>query len=297
MKMTKRPKINIYVNPALYNGDCMNLLKKIPSNSVDLVITSPPYCMGKEYDKSSEIEYFIEMHKKIFPEILRVVKEDGNICWQIGYYINNKSVTPLDYLIFGILRDYGNVFLKNRIIWQYGHGLHSSKRFSGRHEMVLWFTKKRDGYIFNLDAVRVPQKYPGKRYYKGDKKGEFSGNPLGKNPADVWDIPNVNANHVEKTEHPCQFPVALAQRLILSLSNKNGYVLDPFMGSGSTAVAALLEKRKFIGADTDAKYCKIAKNRCNDVTNGKIRYRPHDKSIMEPSLNTEVARKPASFKY
>lgn len=295
MKIFKNLKINKKL--LLYNGDCVNLLKKIPSNSIDLVITSPPYCMGKEYDKSSEIEYFIKMHKKIFPEIVRVVKEEGNICWQVGYYINNKEVIPLDYLVFDILKECGDVFLKNRIIWHYGHGLHSSKRFSGRHEMILWFTKKKDGYIFNLDAVRVPQKYPGKRYYKGKRKGEFSGNPLGKNPADVWDIPNVNANHVEKTEHPCQFPVALVQRLILSLSNKNGYVLDPFMGSGSTAVAALLEGRKFIGADNNKKYWKIAEKRCDDLVHGKAKYRPYDKPIMEPSLNMAVARKPRSFKY
>lgn len=295
MRIYKKFRKN--VKCVLYNGNALNILNKIPDDYIDLVITSPPYCMGKKYDKSNKVEYFIEMHKKIFPEIIRVVRNRGSICWQVGYYINKNNIIPLDYLILDILKDYKDIFLKNRIIWHYGHGLHSSTRFSGRHEIILWFTKNKDKYVFNLDSVRIPQKYPGKKYYKGDKKGKFSGNPLGKNPSDIWEIPNVNANHVEKTEHPCQFPVALAQRLILSLSNKNDYVLDPFMGSGSAAVAALLEERKFIGSDNNRKYWKIATNRCRDVLEGKAKYRPYDKPILQPSLNMAVAKKPSYFKF
>lgn len=285
------------VKCVLYNGNTLNILNKIPDNYIDLVITSPPYCMGREYDKSNKVEYFIKMHKKIFPEIIRVVKDSGSICWQVGYHINENNVIPLDYLIFDILKDYKDIFLKNRIIWHYGHGLHSSKRFSGRHEIVLWFTKNKDNYEFNLDNVRIPQKYPGKRYYKGNRKGQFSGNPLGKNPSDVWAIPNINANHIEKTEHPCQFPIALVQKLILALSNKNSYVLDPFMGSGTTGVAALISGRRFIGSDNNNKYWKIAKNRCKDALNGDAKYRPYNKPILEPSFNMAVARKPSYFKF
>jgi len=281
----------------LHLGDYKDLLNQIPNKYVDLIVSSPPYCMGKEYDKSNKIDFFIEMHKLLFPEMLRVLKDNGSICWQIGYHVNNKNIIPLDYLIFDILRDYKDLYLKNRIIWYYGHGLHGSNRFSGRHEIILWFTKSKDNYIFNLDDVRVPQKYPGKRHYKGKKRGEFSGNPLGKNPSDVWEIPNVKANHVEKTCHPCQFPVALVQRLVLALSNKGQYVLDPFMGAGSAGVAALSEGRKFIGAETSKKYWGVAKDRCQDAIDGKSNFRTHDKPIYHPTGNLAVATKPISFKF
>ncbi|MCL0184432.1 site-specific DNA-methyltransferase, partial [Klebsiella pneumoniae] len=112
--------------------------------------------------------------------------------------------------------------------------------------------------IFNLDEVRIPQKYPGKRSYKGPNKGQLSGNPIGKNPSDVWDIPNVKANHIEKTIHPCQFPVTIPQRLIKALTNKNGLVLDPFMGSGTTEVAALVEGRRFVGSEIQKSYFDIS---------------------------------------
>ena len=125
--------------------------------------------------------------------------------------------------------------MRNRIIWTFGHGLNSVRRFSGRHETILWSTKG-DSLEFNLDEVRVPQKYAGKRAYKGPHKGELSGNPLGKNPSDVWEIPNVKAKHIEKTEHPCQFPVAIPQRLIKALTHENALILDPFMGSGTTCL-------------------------------------------------------------
>ena len=130
--------------------------------------------------------------------------------------------------------------LRNRIIWRFNHGLHCKKRFSGRYETILWFTKN-DEYVFNLDPVRVPSKYPGKRHFKGPKRGQLSGNPLGKNPSDiwdvvqqdwedeVWDIPNVKANHPEKTEHPCQFPVELVQRCVLALTQPGGSRFRPVL--------------------------------------------------------------------
>lgn len=279
----------------LFKGDCLNLLKKIPDNTVALTITSPPYFMGKEYDYSHKIEDFITDHRKILKEVVRVTKKGGSICWQVGYHVKNGYAMPLDYYVYDILKDEKEISLKNRIIWTYGHGLHSSNRFSGRHEVILWFTKGKDHY-FDLDAVRVPQKYPGKRYYKGNKKGEFSGNPSGKNPGDVWDIPNVKANHVEKTGHPCQFPIALANRLIKSLCPRGGYVLDPYMGSGSTAASAIINGRKFIGSELVDSYYKIALNRCKDAVRGELLYRSEDKPIFKPTPNMSVARKPKSFK-
>ena len=175
-----------------------------------------------------------------------------------------------------------NLHLRNRIIWHFGHGLHSKNRFSGRYEVVLWYTKT-DNYVFNLDAVRVPAKYPGKRSYHGENKGQLSGNKLGKNPEDVWDIPNVKGNHVEKTAHPCQFPVGLIERLVLALTNENSLVFDPFSGVASSGVAALLHNRHYWGCELFEEYTQIGKERLEKTITGEIRYRPYDKPIYDAS--------------
>ena len=185
------------------------------------------------------------------------------------------------------------LILRNRIIWTFGHGLNSTKRFSGRHETILWFTKG-DDFQFNLDDIRIPQKYPGKKSYRGPHKGELSGNPLGKNPSDVWEIPNVKANHVEKTCHPCQFPVAIPSRLIKALTNENDLVLDPFMGVGTTAVAAIMAKRRFVGSELAPEYYSIAKERIKEAVNGKIKIR-QDKPVLVPNPNMAVAKLPKEF--
>jgi len=283
----------------LFNGDCINLLKEIEDESVDLVITSPPYCMKKAYENpKDDVDTFVEQHKKVFLDIYRVLKKGGSICWQVGYHVINSSVLPLDYLVYEIFTKNNEILqypliLRNRIIWTFGHGLNASKRFSGRHEMILWFTKG-DEYLFNLDSVRVPQKYPGKRAYKGPNKGKFSGNPLGKNPSDIWDIPNVKAQHIEKTAHPCQFPVSIPQRLIKALSPIRGVVLDPYMGSGSSGVAAVIEKRRFIGAEIQNEYYEISKERVSEAIQGTAKIRK-DIPAMKPNLNTAVAKIPDNF--
>lgn len=283
----------------LHNGDCLEFIRNIPNESVDLIITSPPYCMGKAYENpDDDIETFINQHNKIFMDIYRVLKKGGSICWQVGYHVYNTSVLPLDYYIYNIFTEQNPtleepLILRNRIIWTFGHGLNASQRFSGRHETILWFTKGMS-YDFDLDSTRIPQKYPGKKSYKGQNKGKLSGNPLGKNPSDVWDIPNVKAQHIEKTDHPCQFPVAIPQRLIKALTPKNGMILDPFMGSGTTGVAAILEKRKFVGAEIKKEYYDIAKIRIEQTTKGEASIR-EDCPVQEPDLNTSVAQIPVEF--
>ena len=276
---------------ALFLGDCLDLVAALPSGSIDIIITSPPYCIGKEYESTSNLEDFEKMHSTLLPEVVRILKPGGSLCWQVGNHVQNNKVTPLDCLIFAEMRSFKEVSLRNRIIWNYGHGLHCSNRFSGRHETIMWYTKG-DKYTFNLDDVRVPQKYPGKTYTKGPNKGKPSGNPRGKNPSDVWEIPNVKSNHIEKTDHPCQFPVALPQILIKALSNEGDIVLDPFLGSGSTAVAAVLENRRYVGAETDEKYIKIAQQRINDALSGVSRTRPWDKAIEKPNPKCKVAQLP-----
>jgi adenine-specific DNA-methyltransferase len=289
------PKYSENAPCVLIHDDCNRAIKSLPDESVDITVTSPPYFMGKEYDKSTKIEDFIEAHRLMLPELLRVTKPGGGICWQVGYHVSRAGVlTPLDYLVYQIFNSSEELFLQNRIIWTFGHGLHAKKKFSGRHEVILWFSKGKD-YYFNLDSVRVPQKYPGKTYAHGEKKGQPSGNPNGKNPGDVWDMPNVKAKHVEKMGHPCQFPIGLAQRLVRALTPPNGRVHDPYMGSGSTGAAALLEGRKFTGSEINEEYYKIAWTRCGQVSTNEIKYRPLDKPVQVPDPNSSVARKPANF--
>jgi adenine-specific DNA-methyltransferase len=278
----------------LFIGNCMDLIKRIPDKSIALTITSPPYCMGKEYETSNSVEDFITAHKIILPEIVRITREGGSICWQVGYHVSNQIVYPLDYPIFAILEGIENIFLRNRIVWTFGHGLHATSRFSGRHEVALWFTKGRD-YYFDLDSVRVPQKYPGKRHYKGQHKGEFSGNPKGKNPGNVWEIPNVKRNHIEKLDHPCQFPVGLVDRFVRALCPEEGIVFDPFMGIASTGVGAIMNKRRFLGAELNEKYEPIASARLLEAYTGKIRFRPAEQPIYIPDPGCAVARRPEHF--
>jgi adenine-specific DNA-methyltransferase len=275
-------------------SDAASFLRQLRSGSVDMIITSPPYFMGKEYDRSAKLEDFEADNRNILPLLISSLKPGGSLCWQVGNYVKNGRVVPLDAIVYNIFAASGELQLRNRIVWTFGHGAHSSKRFSGRHETILWFTKG-DNYYFNLDAVRVPQKYPGKKHYKGPRKGEWSGNPAGKNPSDVWDIPNVKSNHVEKTSHPCQFPVALVQRCIRAFTADRGLVVDPFMGSGSTAVACVVEKRQFAGCDIEKRYVEIAKARVKLVSSGTSSYRPLGKPIEELPRTHSVAKIPPHF--
>lgn len=258
----------------------MDLLFTLPDEIVQLVATSPPYNLGKEYENRLNLDEYLEQQSQVINECVRVLKPEGSICWQVGNYVDNGEIIPLDVLIYPIFSSLG-LHLRNRIVWHFGHGLHASKRFSGRYEVIMWFTKTNQ-YVFNLDSVRVPQKYPNKKHFKGEKKGELSGNPLGKNPGDVWEIPNVKANHVEKTPHPAQFPVELIERLVLSMSNEDDWVLDPFLGSGTTAISALMHHRKAIGAEIFPEYIKIIKERLDLAQKGKLRIRPLERNVYDP---------------
>ncbi|MBP0021608.1 MAG: site-specific DNA-methyltransferase [Cyanobacteria bacterium SBLK] len=198
-------------------------------------------------------------------------------------------------------------YLRNRIIWRFGHGLHASKRFSGRYETILWLTKSKD-YTFNLDNVRVPSKYPGKRYYKGINKNKPSENPKGKNPSDyweiiwqdweqeVWDIPNVKAKHPEKTIHPCQYPVELVERCILALTNEGDWIFDPYMGVGSSIIAALIHDRKAVGCEREGKYVDEAIARLYAYFNGTLKVRSLEKTIHVPTGRERVAKIPDEWK-
>ena len=134
-----------------------------------------------------------------------------------------------------------------------------------------------------IDPIRKPSKYPNKKHFKGPNNGELSSNPLGKNPSDVWDIPNVKSNHVEKTDYPCQFPIGLVERLVLALTNEGGSVLDPYLGVGSSAIAALKNGRHAYGCDLDRGYVDIAWERIHQLRAGTIRTRPMNKPVYDPN--------------
>jgi len=253
-------------NCTIINGDRLKLLSKYKDKSVQLIITSPPYNIGKSYEIKKPLDEYLEDQKKTLIECVRILKEKGSICWQVGNFIKKSEIIPLDIPIYNICEKLG-LKLRNRIVWHYEHGLHANKRFSGRYETILWFTKS-DNYTFNLDSVRVPQKYPGKIAYQGINKGKYSGNIKGKNPSDVWIFPNVKSNHKEKTIHPCQFPVELAERLVLSLSKKNDIVLDPYMGVGTTLIAALKNDRKAAGSEIKKNYVNLTKTRILKLKKG-----------------------------
>lgn len=274
----------------IFQGDCLELLSQMPDGIADLVVTSPPYNIGKEYEAKLDLDAYIEQQTKVIRESVRILSNRGSICWQVGNFVDRGAIVPLDAILYPVFAQAG-LRMRNRIIWHFEHGLHCSRRFSGRYETIAWFTKSRD-YTFNLDAVRVPQKYPGKRYFKGPKAGEFSCNPLGKNPGDLWIIPNVKHNHVEKTIHPCQFPVELIERLVLSMTNPGGLVVDPFIGAGTTAVAAIRHGRKVAGAEIVRDYCEIALQRIMAEADGTLETRPMDRPVYAPSGREKVSQNP-----
>jgi adenine-specific DNA-methyltransferase len=264
----------------IYPGDCIELLATIPDESLQLIVTSPPYNIGKEYEKRLKLEIYLEQQAVVIRECVRCLSPQGNICWQVGNYVDNGTIIPLDTVLYPIFTNLG-LKMRNRIIWHFEHGLHCSRRFSGRYETIIWFTKS-DEYIFNLDLVRVPQKYPGKKYFKGPNAGKYSCNPIGKNPGDLWIIPNVKNNHVEKTNHPCQFPVELIERLVLSMTNEDDWVFDPFLGTGTSIIAAIRHKRRGAGAEVVSQYINISRQRIEEEVAGTLKTRPMNRPVYDP---------------
>jgi DNA modification methylase len=290
----------------LHKGDSLKFLRTIPSDIATLIITSPPYNVGKEYEKTLPLEEYLKIQEGVIEQLVRILNERGSICWQVGNYVKNRESFPLDIYYYPIFKKF-NLKLRNRIVWYCSHGLNETARFSGRYETILWFTKS-DNYTFNLDSVRIPSKYPGKRHFKGPNKGKPSGNPLGKNPSDIWEIvkkewdeevwqfPNVKSAHVEKTIHPCQYPVELVERCVLAFTNENDWVLDPYCGVGSSMIAGLKHDRRVIGVDKEAKYIEVSKERISAFFRGDLRLRELGTEILHPGSQGKVARIPDEWK-
>lgn len=263
-------------------SDNLSFMRPLPDGSMKLIVTSPPYNIGKSYERRSPLDKYVQDQAQVIAECVRLLHPNGSICWQVGNHVQNGEIFPLDLVLYHLFKDHG-LKLRNRIVWHFEHGLHCKNRLSGRYETIMWFTKG-DDYTFNLDPIRIPSKYPGKKYYKGPKAGQLSSNPLGKNPGDVWVFPNVKNNHVEKTIHPCQFPVELVERLLLSMTNEGDSVLDPYMGVGSSVVAAVMHDRHGYGCDLVEEYVDVAWQRIHDFRAGNLRTRPMNKPIYDPGL-------------
>ncbi len=268
--------------PSLACMDNLAFMRDMADEKFKLIVTSPPYNLGKEYEGKAPLDTYFAMQERVIQECVRLLHPQGSLCWQVGNYVENGAIVPLDTILYPIFRAQG-LKLRNRIVWHFGHGLHCTKRLSGRYETINWWTKG-DDYTWNLDSIRVPAKYPGKRHFKGTNIGKLSGNPKGKNPSDVWVFPNVKSNHPEKTIHPCQFPVELVERLVLSMTDEDDAVFDPYMGVGAAMIAALMHGRDAYGCDTVREYVEIARRRVQALEAGTLRTRPMGKPVYDPAL-------------
>lgn len=246
---------------AIYKQDCLEAMKQIPEGLVDLTVTSPPYNIGKEYEKNLELEDYLVWCQNWMKEIHRITGEVGAFWLNLGFFeVPEKGLAvPIPYLLW----DKTDFYFMQEVVWNYSAGVACRKRFSPRNEKFLWYVKDKKEYVFNLDDVRDPDvKYPNQK-----KNGVLRCNPLGKNPSDVWQIAKVtsgrNRSSPERTAHPAQFPLELIERVIKVSSNVGDLVLDPFMGSGSTAECALRNDRFVIGFELEDKYIDFAKQRIN----------------------------------
>lgn len=247
----------------LYHGDAFSLLEKMPTESIPLTITSPPYNIGKEYEEVKGTIEYVEWTSQWTRKIHRVTTENGAFWLNLGYVplAGKGKAVPIPYLVWDRIPFY----LVQEIVWNYGAGVAGRLFFSPRNEKFLWFVKDELNYVFNLDEVRDPNvKYPNQK-----KNGKLKCNPLGKNPSDVWQIAKVTSGRdrssKERTSHPAQFPIELLNRIILASSNPNDIILDPFAGSGSSLEAAIRTGRKAIGFEINANYTEVAAARIRRV--------------------------------
>lgn len=246
-------------------GDCRELLKTIPDNSVTLVVTSPPYNIGKKYGKYSDkisLEEWKELINDVTKEIYRVLKPNGSFFLNLSPIPlgNDKEILPLPYIGYDIMKD-NNFKIRNIITWTFNNMQNCTNRLSGRYENIVWGVKDLNNYIFNLDEIRIP-------YITKNDKRLVGG--IGRNPTDVWYFDRVNNMTKKKLDltHPTIYPLPMIVRILKMSSNVGDTILDPFAGSGTSLVAAKILNRKAIGFELDTKY----KNECERrlATEGNI---------------------------
>jgi adenine-specific DNA-methyltransferase len=246
----------------LYNGDCAELMPRMPDEIIDLTITSPPYNIGKAYETALPLEIYLEWCARWIDQVYRLTTPTGAFWLNLGYLSvpERAKAIPIPYLLW----DRVPFFLIQEIVWNYGAGVAGRKFFSPRNEKFLWYVKNEQEYTFNLDEVRDPNvKYPQQK-----KNGKIKVNPKGKNPGDVWPLKKVtsgqNRSSKERTPHPAQFPEEVVERIIKASSQPGELVFDPFLGSGTTAIVGLKLGRPVVGIEIQADYCGIAASRIDD---------------------------------
>jgi adenine-specific DNA-methyltransferase len=242
----------------IYRMDCLEGMKLLPESSVDLVITSPPYNIGKEYEKRVVIQQYLDWSYEYINLIYKLMKPQTSFMLQVGCYVDNDTNNiPLNYLLYPIIKDIGFNF-RQEIVWFFRGGMQAKKKLTGQNEKIMWLYKGDLPY-FDVDSIRV------KEWQNFDKRN----NPNGKNPTDVWEINRVAGNSKEKIGHPCQFPTTMIERLSNGWSKEDDIILDPFMGSGTTAIACINTNRNFIGFELDKGYYDSANKRLEEMYNKK----------------------------
>jgi adenine-specific DNA-methyltransferase len=244
---------------ALFCGDSLEMLRLLPDGLVSLTITSPPYNIGKEYESTLSLDDYLNWSERWLAELYRVTKSNGALWLNLGYLEipGRAKALPIPYMLW----DRIPFFIVQEIVWNYGAGVAGKRFFSPRNEKFLWCVKDPQEYKFHLDRIRDKNvKYPNQK-----KNGKLKCNPNGKNPTDVWQIPKVtsgeNRASKERTEHPAQFPVALIERIVKACSDEGDLILDPFVGSGSTAEACLRNERNVLGFEISSRYVELAARR------------------------------------
>lgn len=235
----------------IYCGDAIDLFKNLPSASVDLIIADPPYNLGKDYGNNldqREFDDYLEFTKNWLLESQRVLKPTGTIYVFMG-------VRFISYLFSIMDRKLGFCF-HSWVVWHYTQGLGKTKAFSPRHDDILVFTKSNK-FTFNLDSVRVPQKYYRER-----------NNMRGANPGDVWQFSHVHYSNPNRQNHPTQKPEGVIERMVLASSNENDVVLDPFAGSGTTLRVCQQLKRSCIGFELNPAYVEMIHTRLSQSFDG-----------------------------
>ena len=245
----------------ILKGDCIKLMKEIPSNSVDLIIADPPYNLGKDFgngsDKWDDVQKWFEWSKKWIDECYRILKPTGSLF----IYGIHKYLCYLQIYLYEKGMIYGRQF-----IWTYENGWSKYMKYPASHyEPILWFTKSNK---YTYIPIREPYKSTERLKHKLTKNGKiWKPHPEGRHGGDVWKFPVLAGKRFEKerVEHPTQKPLTITNRIITHFSNENDLVLIPFAGSGTECVGAKMNKRRYIGFEINPSYIKIAKERLNEV--------------------------------
>lgn len=270
-------KIHTIDNCNYIIDDCLDVMRQIKKDTINLGITSPPYNLNKKYgkyDDNRHIDEWKELINNFSKEVYRILAPNGSFFLNVSPIPDKKTkeIIPLDAISYNIFKDNG-FYLRNSIVWHFNNMQNCTNRLSGRWESILWFVKDINNYVFNLDDIRVPY------ITKNDKR--LTGK--GRNPTDTWnfDIPesdfwyfnrvnNMTKNKLGLSKHPCIYPTEMIERIIKMSSNKGDIVLDPFLGSGTTLVASQKLGRIGLGIELDDGYKKIIEKRIKEEAQPKL---------------------------